>query len=114
MAPQVRKRELANVRAANPDRSALYVVEPEKQICKRRLPGACMTHHSHRLTWCDAETYILQHPNVVLIRKPNVIELDCRRLGCKRLRVRGRDNIRICVQHFEDTLARRHRGLENV
>ena len=78
-----------------PDASALNVVETQQQAGQRRFAGAGVPYHGDRLTRLDAETHVAQHPILVLIGKPYVIELDRRR--ARRETQRGAAGDVMCV-----------------
>ena len=67
--------------AADPDRALLHVVEPQQQADQRRLARARVAHHRDRLARRDREAHVAQHPVFVLVREPDVIELDGRELA---------------------------------
>ena len=84
MAPQIVEVELANVDAADADRSALDVVEAQQQTRQRGLAGAGVADDGDGFAGFDAETHVAQHPVLVFVGEPDVIEFDGRRAFGKR------------------------------
>ena len=79
MPPQIVERELAKIDGFGPpiaDVAALDVVEAQQQIGQRRLARAGVAHHRDGFARLDAETHVAQHPVLVLIGEPDVIEFD--------------------------------------
>src|SRR4051794_23116787 len=84
------------------DRAFLYVIETQQQVRQGRLTGARVTHDRDGFAFRDREADILQHPVLVLVGEPYVIELDARGLGGIALLIQGTDDGRLRIEELED------------
>src|SRR5207302_4059404 len=95
---------LSDVSAANAHRPALRIIESQEQIRKRGLARSSLAYESHQMTGLDREIDSAQNRLFAII-KMNVLEVNVRPIGLKRL---GGDRIfdgAGCIKQSKDKLA---------
>ncbi len=76
LAPQLLQVPLPHVDAVHEDPAPLHVVEAQEQARECGFPRSGMSHHGHRLARTDLEVQVFEHPVLVLIREPYVLEAN--------------------------------------
>src|SRR4051794_12671576 len=114
MAAQVAQIKGTHVDAPDSNRTALDIIKAKQQIHQRCLACTSVANNCDGLRRVNTEADVLQYPFLVVVSKPDMIELDIdgsSRKGRERFR---RNDARPGIQQFEDALRGSHRALENV
>ncbi len=106
--------KFANVDSADADGSALHFVESQQQTGNRGLARAGVAHHGDGLAGLDAEADVAQHPVLVFVGEPDVVELHGGGRSRKGRGLGGRLDLHGRVEQLENALGRGHGGLHDV
>src|SRR5262249_34182091 len=108
MAPQILEPQVADVHASDPNRALLYVVEPQQQADDRRLAGAGEPDPRDCFARLNEEAQVAESPILILVREPDMIELDAHFSRRKLPSLLLRDDRRLRIKDLEDALRRGH------
>ena len=105
---------LPHVETLDEHAATRHVVKPHEQTRQGRLARTGVPDDCYRLARTNGEIDVLEHPVLVRIGEPDVVEAETSVGAFRQLRVGRRRDGDLGIEKLEYPLRRRHRALEDV